>query len=168
MNPWLLPFTFQIVLQSIVLLPFALIFGKPVRFREGMLVLEWHPWFDEVWDFTTCIAYLFGGSPGADQNPSTWFHETGVHRVQVEELAVLSDIIALVVYLVTGNWILALCIWGSGGNLWMLPGFLTAARYRQAWKELGWKTWFGLYRFAWFERDAYAQEAMFKRNGGGR
>lgn len=166
MNLFLLPLTFQLYLQSLILFPFALIFAKPVGFKEGMLVMEWHRYFDEVWDFTTCVGCIFASSPNMWNNPSTFFHEM-VHVGQYQELAVISDIIALVVFLVTGNWILALCIWGTGGPLWLLPGFLTSARYRQAWKELGWKTWKGLYMFSWFERDAYAQQAQFKRNGGG-
>jgi hypothetical protein len=168
MTYWLLPFTFQLVLQSIVLFPIALIFGKPIGFAEGMLVFEWHEWFDRRWPFTTCILYLFGGSPFASHNPSTWFHEVGVHVKQFEELAVISTLVALGVYFATGSWVTALVIWGTGGPLWLLPGFLTAARYRSAWKELGWKTRYGLYMFSWHERDAYAQTDVFRRNGGGR
>lgn len=168
MNPWILPFTLQLYVQSIIVFPLTLIFGKPVRFKQGVLVIEWWEWWDRRWPFTTCIWYLFGGSPGADESPTTWFHEVEVHVDQYEQMAVLSDIVALVVYLATGNWILALCIWGTGGPAWLLPGFLTSAKYRKAWKELGWKPWFGLYRFAWFERSAYAQTDVFRRNGGGR
>ena len=166
MTYWLLPLTFQLVLQSLVLLPIALIFGKPVGFKEGVLIIQWYEWWDRRWPFTTCVLYLFGGSPFASENKSTWFHETGVHVKQYEEMAIIGDIIALGVYLSTGDWIVALVIWGTAGPLYMLPGFLTAARYRSAWKALGWKTWRGLYMFSWFERDAYAQEAQFVRNGG--
>jgi hypothetical protein len=168
MTYWLLPFTFQLVLQSIVLFPVYLIFGKPTGFKEGILLITWYEWFDRRWPFTTCILFLFGGSPFASENPVTWFHETGVHVKQYEEMAIIGDIIALGVYFATGDWITALVIWGTAGPLWMVPGFLTAARYRQAWKALGYKTWRGLYMFSWFERDAYAETEAFLRNGGGR
>jgi hypothetical protein len=164
----MLPFTFQLVLQSIVLFPIALIFGKPVGFREGMLVVDWYEWFDRRWPFTTCIAYIFGGSPFAAENRSTWFHEVEVHVKQYEDLAVLSTIIAVGVYFATGSWITALVIWGTGGPMWVLPFFLTAFRHRQAGKELGWKTWKIMYMFSWHEKDAYAETEAFIRNGGAR
>lgn len=161
----LLPFTFQIVLQSIALFPISLIFGKPVGFREGILLVQWWKWWDGIWDFTTCIAYVLGASR-YHQSEATWFHEVGVHVKQYEDLAVLSDIVALGVYLSTGNWIVALVIWGTGGPLWMAPNYLTALRFRKAGKALGYKLWRTMYMFSEHERSAYAQEAAWKRNGG--
>lgn len=168
MSYWILPFTFQLVLQSIVLFPVSLIFGKPVGFKEGILIVEWWRWFDDRWPFTTCIAYIFAGSPAAEVQPGTWFHEVGVHVKQFEDLAVLGDVLALVVYLMTGDWVAALVIWGTAGPLWMLPWLLTALRHRKAGKELGWRLWRTMYMFSWHEKDAYAETAVWRRNGGGR
>lgn len=166
MSYWMLPFTFQLVLQSIVIIPFAIIFGKPARFKEGVLVLYWHEWFEKRWNYSTTLAFLMGTRPGHEDRASLWFHEKNVHVKQSEDLAVLSDILALTVYLVTGNWVLALCIWGTGGPLWQLPNFLTALRFRKAGKELGWPLWNTMYMFSEHERSAYAQTAQFTRNGG--
>lgn len=166
MTYWLLPFTFQIVLQSVVVGLFGLIFGRPIGFREGILVYRWWQWFDKRWPFATTIAYLTGvGETGFSAR--LWFHEVGVHVKQYEEMAVISTIISAAIFYFV-PWQVSLAIWATGGPLWLLPGFLTAARYRQSWKALGWKTWRGLYMFSWFERDAYAEEAAFVRNGGGR
>jgi len=171
MTWFLLPFTFQIVLQSIPIWLVALIFGKPVGFREGVALIEWYKWWDDRWPFITCIGYVFGAGKFDISNPAKWFHEVGVHVKQFEDLAVLSDILAGVVLLyghLTGQttWPLALGIWASGGPLWLLPFYLTALRWRKAGKQLGWKTWKIMYRFSWHERDAYAEEAQFVRNGG--
>lgn len=167
----LLPFTFQIVLQSIVLWLIALIFGKPAGFREGVALIRWHDWWDYRWPFVTCIGFVMGGSDRALQDRSVWFHEVGVHVKQFEDLAVLSDVVAGVVLLygyLTGHttWPLALGIWASGGPLWLLPNFLTALRFRKAGKELDWRTWRTMYMMSEHERSAYAQEAQFVRNGG--
>ena len=163
----LLPLTFQLVLQSIVLFPIALIFGKPARFKEGVLVLYWHEWFEKRWAYSTTISFLMGTRPGQEERASLFFHEVGVHVKQYEDLAVLSDIIALGVYFGTGSWIAALVIWFTGGPLWLLPNFLTALRFRKAGKVLGWKTWNTMYMMSEHELSAYAQTAQFKRNGGG-
>ena len=171
MTYWLLPFTFQLVLQSIVVAIFGLIFGKPIGIREGVLMVRWHRWFDHRWPFATTIAYVMGGSKVDFADARLWFHEVGVHVKQYEDLAVLSDIIAAVVllwgYLAgVSSWPLALGIWASGGPLWMLPWFLTALRHRAAGKSLKMRLWEIMYRFSWHEKDAYAETRVWQMNGG--
>ena len=166
MTFWLLPLTLQLVLQSIVLAVVSVPFAKPVGFKEGVLLLQWWDWVDRRWPFTTCVAYVFAGSRWAPDDGAIWFHEVDVHVKQYEDLAVLSDIIALGVYLSTGSWVTALVIWATGGPLWLLPNYLTALRYNQAGKALGWRIWERLCRMSEHERSAYAQEGLYKRNGG--
>ena len=168
MTYWLLPFTFQLVLQSVVLALLSIPLWKKPFFKEGILVVQWREWWDARWDYTTCIAYVMGVSPDRVDNKATWFHEVGVHVTQFEDLAVLSDIVALGVYFATGSWVTALVIWATGGPLWLLPNFLTALRFRSTGKELGWKLWYSMYRLSGHERSAYAQEEVFVRNGGAR
>lgn len=171
MTYWLLPFTFQIVLQSLVVALLGIPFYRKPFFRDGILVVQWRPWFDDRWPFATTIGYIIGMGEDVLDNAALWFHEAGVHVKQYEDMAVLSDIIASVV-LIYGwaagvkTWPLALGIWASGGPLWLLPFFLTALRHRGDAKELGWRLWETMYRFSWHEKDAYAETEQWVRNGG--
>ena len=171
MTLWLLPLTFQLVLQSLVVWCVALIFGKPVGFRQGVALIEWSPWWQYRWPFVTCIGFVMGGSRRDLEDRQLWFHEVNVHVKQYEDLAVLSDILAGVVLgygALSGQqtWPLALGIWLSGGPLWLVPSYFTALRFRRVGRELGWNVWRTMHMMAEHERSAFAQEAQFVRNGG--
>jgi hypothetical protein len=165
---FLLPFTFQLVLQSAIVALLSLPLWRRPSFREGILVVEWREWWDRRWNYTTCISYVMGISQWNTHTESTWFHETNVHVKQFEDLAVLSDIIALGVYFATGSWVTALVIWFTGGPLWLLPNYLTALRFRKAGKALKWSIGNTMYMMSEHERSAYAQTEQFIRNGGAR
>jgi len=167
MTYWLLPFTFQLVLQSIVVALLSLPLWRKPSFREGILVVQWRDWFDDRWRFSTCVAYVMGAGRDDIDRGATWFHEVNVHVKQYEDMAVLSTIIAGAIYAFV-PWQVSLVVWATGGPLWILPSYLTALRFRKAGKKLGWKPWETMYRMSEPERSAYAQEEIFVRNGGGR
>ncbi len=167
MTLWLLPLTFQLVLQSVVLALLSLPLWSNPFFREGILVVRWREWFDDRWNYTTCLAFVMGVSDYSVDRPDTWFHETGVHVKQYEDLAVLSTIIAASIFAFV-PWQVALVVWATGGPLWLLPNYLTALRFRKAGKELGWSIGNTIYMMSEHERSAYAQTEVFIRNGGGR
>ena len=167
MTYWLLPFTFQLVLQSVVVALLSLpLWNKPF-FREGILVVQWREWWDKRWRYTTNLGFVVGGSPDDIHNPATWFHEVGVHVKQYEDLAVRATILAAAIFYWV-PWQVALVVWATGGPLWLLPNYLTALRFRKAGKKLGWGIGNTMYMMSEHERSAYAQTEVFVRNGGAR
>lgn len=131
---------------------FSMIFymaHKPKFTYYGVLTAQWRPWFAERWNYST----TFG--KGIIYHPSSLTsmgivdrrieqHEL-VHVRQAEDRTVLALIIGLIVFAVTGNWILGLILWMSG-TAWQLPNFLTAVLRGGH-----------IYRDTEHERSAYAQ-----------
>jgi hypothetical protein len=167
MTYWLIPFTFQLVLQSALVALLSIPLWKKPTFREGMLVVQWREWWDTRWDYTTVIGYVMGVSPDHDGDKATWFHEVNCHVKQYEDLAVLSTVIAGAIYYWV-PWQVSLVIWATGGPLWLSFNYLTALRFRKAGKALGWSIGNTMYMMSEHERSAYAQTAQFVRNGGAR
>ena len=173
MTPWLLiPFTLPMVVQSAVLALLTIPLWEQPFFRNGKLIVIWREWWDEKWRYTTCIGYVMGVSRFQVGDAATDFHEE-VHTHQAEDLAVVATLVALGVLLASVNdgwstWPIALTIYATGGPLWQVFNFITALRFRKAGKGLGWKTWNTMYMFSEHERSAYAQTAVWRRNGGGR
>lgn len=106
--------------------------AEEVRLEEhGVLTATWRPWAASLWRFSTTIGrgIVF---QAACRRKFTFenmgrieLHER-VHVRQVEDLMLLSLIVGVVVFASTGNWLLGLALWWSGGA-WQLPNFLTAA-----------------------------------------
>jgi len=123
--PYLCVASYLVVALSIVLF-FA---HKPRMLPYRVLGAQWRPWWVKIWKYSTTfgrsIIYqprVVDETPEVIDNP-TENHEM-VHVRQVEDRMVLAFCVGLVVFLVTGNWILGLALWTSGG-VWQLPNFLT-------------------------------------------
>ena len=110
----------------------------------GIAVLEWRPWFAKRWRYSTTLGRVVFCQPGVGERTSR--HEL-VHVHQVEDRMLLSLIVGAIVATATGDWLLGLALWWSGG-MWQLPNFATAAL------RFGWRN---AYRDAEHERSAYAQ-----------
>jgi hypothetical protein len=124
---------------------------KP-RFAGGVLTAQWRPWATKRWRWSTTIGYAIIYQPDvrtASGPPSVVEEHERVHVRQVEDLMLLSLVVGLVVFAVTGNWLLGLLLWLSGGA-WQLPAFLTSA-VRHGFNING------LYRSNEHERSARAQ-----------
>lgn len=125
-----------------------------LRFEPtGILTATWKPWAAKRWKYSTTlgtgIVYQEDRrAPKGSDWTSVQNHEH-VHVRQVIDQMLLSLVIGAVVTVVTGNWILGIVLWWSGG-LWQAPNFLTA----------GMRNGFnlaGVYRGSEHERAAYAQ-----------
>ena len=166
MTYWLIPFTFQLVLQSLVVALLTVPLWRKPFFREGLLVVQWRNWWDRRWNYTTCIGFVVGVSCWESNDEETWFREN-VRVKQYEDLAALSTVIAAAIFAFV-PWQVTLVVWASGGPLWLLPSLLTALRYRKAGKKLGWGVWETMYRMSERERSAHTQSVVFRSNGGAR
>ena len=128
-------------------------------FGYGVLTAEWKNWAAKIWGYSTTLGRGIIYQPDIRDEingPSNMIerHED-VHVRQVEDLMVLSFVIGLIIYLITGNWLLGLLIWWSGGT-WQLVDFFTAAI------RFGWKNF---YKDSEHERSAYAQCDLIRDAG---
>jgi len=144
--PYLCLVSYFVVALSVVLF----LAKKPQMLPYGILIAQWRPWWGKIWKYST----TFGRS--IIYHPNVVDEETGkiistteahemIHVRQAEDRIVLAFFVGLVVFLVTGNWILGLALWASGG-FWQLPNFLTALLRGGH-----------VYRDAEHERSAYSQ-----------
>lgn len=160
-----LPWT--IVLGYPWVLFFAIFAAKDLRFdRYGVLTAVWRDWVVRprgkdgrpIWRYSTTLGRGIIYQPSArrsrleDPLTETEDHEL-VHVRQVEDLLATSFVVGVLVAAVTGNWILGLALWASGGA-WQLPHFLTSAARHGGGLE-------GLYRQNEHERSARAQTSRW-------
>lgn len=134
---------------------------KPRFERWGALTAQWRPWAAKRWKYSTTIGFGIVYQASARSNPgdpstSVEEHER-VHVRQVEDMMLCSLVVGAVVAAVTGNWLLGLLLWVSGG-LWQLPAFLASA-FRHGFNLEG------LYRQNEHERSARAQTSRWCRDG---
>jgi hypothetical protein len=139
----------------------------------GILTLEWRPWFAKRFKYSTTIGRIILFQPGARRGPAELDdqlerHER-VHVRQVEDLMVLSALVGASVWLCTGDALLGLALWASGG-LWQAPGWFTAVmRYGfgspRADGKLIKRIFDVAYRDSEHERSAYAQSDAWPGGG---
>ncbi|MGW8177452.1 MAG: hypothetical protein ACWGQW_01430 [bacterium] len=140
-----------IVGWGIVLLAIVLFFAhKPKLAPYGTLTAQWRPWWAAKWKYSTTFGRAIIYHPRiADGTPEIIDHRVEKHEMvhvrQVEDRMLLAFLVGLVVFLVTGNWILGLALWVSGG-VWQAPNFVTAVLRGGH-----------IYRDTEHERSAYAQ-----------
>lgn len=134
----------------------ALFLAYKPRFEQAaVLTMEWRPWFARLWRYSTtlgrCVWYQPGARDRRDPLDEPLERHENVHVRQVEDMMLLALLVSVVVTVATGDWLLGLIMWWSGGA-WQLPNFVTAVL------RFGWK---GIYRDAEHERSAYAQTALW-------
>jgi len=143
---------------SIILLAKIFFFAENLHFGPyGILLAQWKPWFASKWKYSTAFGRGVVFHPkviGKDNSiyHRIWQHEM-IHIKQIESLMMLSCIIGTIVGVITGNYLLGLGIWISGG-IWQLSNFMTAVL-----------TGGHIYRDAEHERSAYAQTSTFRNSG---
>lgn len=144
-----LPYTLLVSYPLILILCIFAARGLRME-RDGTLTAEWRHWVvckrdgkKPLWRWSTTVGHIIVFQPGLRlitqslEATSVRDHE-GVHVLQTEDLMAIAFLIGVVVTVVTGNWILGLSLWASGG-LWQSVWFLTSGlRY-------GW-TLEGVYR----------------------
>lgn len=131
----------------------------------GVLTAVWRPWVTKprkngrpLWRWSTTLGRGIVYQPEARRpvpsGPPTGveLHE-GVHVRQVEDLMFASLVVGAIVAAVTGNWLLGLVVWWSGGA-WQAPAFV-ASGLRSGW------TLEGVYAQSEHERSARAQTSRF-------
>jgi hypothetical protein len=157
--PWALTVSYPYVLLSILLG-----FAQGLKWQTGaVMIATWKPWFGKKWKYSTTLGRGIVYHPMADIGPDEKIdsrierHEH-VHVRQIENYMLLSLIVGAVVFAFTGDWLLGLLLWWSGG-MWQLPNFITAGLVH------GWRH---VYRDSEHERSAYAQTDMFKMLTGGK
>lgn len=146
MNPWLiLPGLPTLIQTGIVTLFIAPIFCrfKGARTTGGILWLQWRPWFEKRWHYTTTLGLVAGTRDPWDISNTLVNHEK-VHVRQYEDLNLLGMVIGGLVCIVDWRW--GVAIWASSGMLWLVPNFLT-----------GWIRYGDAYYGSEHERSAYAQ-----------
>jgi hypothetical protein len=121
---------FAILSWAFILILWLFRFVEKVHFENHcILVGQWRPWFAKKFKYSTEFGRSVAYNPRIIDKAGKPLrrvvqHEL-IHLQQVEDLMVLSLIIGVIVGFITGNWILGLIIWTSGGAF-QLPNFLTS------------------------------------------
>jgi hypothetical protein len=119
--------------------------------KTGVLTAEWRPWAAAKWQYSTTlgrgIVYQDIVRNGPGEKYSRIQEHEHVHVRQVEDNMMLSLVVGLVLWPVTGSIWTGLIVWTSGG-VWQLTNFITAMMRHGVDHA---------YRAAEHERSAYAQ-----------
>jgi len=155
-------FLYFISLQSVILghlyVGAALLFGfaREFAYEPGLVpTAEWRDWMDKKCPYSMTIGRgIIYKQAVRDDDPEIIDtplerHERK-HIWQQEDCCFVADLIALLVFIMTGDVAAALAVWASG-VLWLLMYFITAGLRFGDWSHEG------LYRNAEHERSAYAQ-----------
>ncbi len=148
---------------SYVTLAMIFFFAHKPAFEPGwVLTAQWRPWFDKIYLFSLTLGRGIIYKPDwrddpTEVNTQLERHER-VHIWQMEDNLFTAAILAIVIYLVLGDWILAVSVWASG-IAWQAPHFVTAGLRFKDFSIMG------LYYNAEHERSAYAQTDLCRAMG---
>lgn len=126
-----------------------------------VLSLELRPWFTKLWKYSTSMGRVIWYQP--DRRDDDGIVDTRierhehVHVRQQDDMMTIALIISIWVLMASGDWLLALGIWMSGGA-WILVHYVTAG-LRYGWKDRAW------YEESEHERSAYAQTDLCAKLG---
>lgn len=123
---------------------------KPKIIPKSVLVAQWRPWVEKIWRYSTTFGRgIIYQTRVADKTPREIDNKVEKHEMvhirQLEDMNFLAFLVALVVTIVTENWILGLGLWLSS-PLWLLFNYVTAFLRGGH-----------IYRDSEHERAAYAQ-----------
>lgn len=148
MTYWLAPFVLQSIVLGHLFGALTLMFGfsHSPQYRGGILVVLWRPWFAKRWRYSTTIGHCVAMHPAHGQR--VWFHETEVHIHQFEDLCLLGDALALLLFHWV-DWRVSLILWATSGAPWLVLNFIS-----------GWIRYGDPYWGSEHERAAYAITAQ--------
>lgn len=172
-----LPYTLTVSYLGVLL---ACAFGLAHKLEwapGGYLTAVWRPWVAKKWKYSNSIGYGMVFHPSADRGVEDVVdtriekHER-IHTFQVQDMMVLSLLLANICMLFGATPLQGLLMWWSGG-LWQLPNFLTAMLRHGPAKKLtdDKRSSFkrltdNAYRSSEHERSAYAQTDLVAQLGG--